>query len=76
MTQIETVRPGMTRADLEALFIRDGGISTAQHARYLFRDCHFIKVDVDFTAAGTVSAQPTDKILKISLPYLQRPFMD
>jgi hypothetical protein len=83
LEKMETVRPGMTRADLLKVFRTEGGISTGLRRTFVGRDCPYIKVDVEFEAvahpeleAGPVF-QPRwpedsrDVIVKISKPYVQ-----
>ena len=75
LTTIETVKPGMTRADLLKIFTTEGGLSTRYQRTYVFKECPYIKVDVAFvrsTNESVVSPEsPSDVIAKISQPYLQ-----
>ncbi len=75
LTECQKIKPGMTRAELLKEFITEGGLSTAAHRTYVYRDCPYIKVDVDFTPSDhnqkPVEEQLTDVISKISPPYLQ-----
>ena len=68
-----TIQPGMTRAELAKVFATEGGISTNKHRTYVFSSLPYIKVDVDFTPTDPAQTeeQPTDKIEKISKPYLE-----
>lgn len=71
---IQTVRPGMTRRDVERLFIPDGGLSSGAPSIYVFRECLFIKVQVDFRPTlknGVWGGSADDVIVKISRPYLE-----
>ena len=74
LKQCETIKPGMTRADLSKLFTTEGGLYTAKHRTYVYRRCPYIKIDVDFslseTNQGSLGERPTDIITKISKPYL------
>lgn len=80
LKEIETVKAGMTRADLLKVFKEEGGISTRTWRRYVYRDCPYIKVDVEFEPVGElenkVSESPSDKIVKISKPFLEWSIMD
>jgi hypothetical protein len=80
LKEIETVKVGMTRADLLRVFKEEGGISTRTWRRYVYRDCPYIKVDVEFEPAGAldnkVSEGPSDKISKISKPFLEWSILD
>lgn len=75
LKEIESVKVGMRRADLLRVFKEEGGISTRIWRRYVYRDCPYIKVDVEFEPVGEpenkVSQSPRDKITKISKPFLE-----
>jgi hypothetical protein len=74
LTECQTIKPGMTRADLMRVFTTEGGMSTAAHRTFVHRRCPYIKVDVDFTPSdpkqNALEERPTDTITKISKPYL------
>jgi len=74
LREIETIKPGMTRADLLKVFEEEGGISTRSQRTYVYRDCALIKVDVTFEAVGMpedkLAESPKDRITKISRAYL------
>lgn len=70
LLECETIKPGMTRAELMKIFVPEGGLSTSEHETFTYRRCSYIKVDVDFNAASKDEKQPTDIIRKISKPYL------
>jgi hypothetical protein len=79
LKEIETVKAGMTRGDLLKVFEEEGGISTRTWRRYVYRECRYIKVDVDFEPVGEPekpSQSPRDKIIKISKPFLEWSIMD
>jgi hypothetical protein len=80
LKEIESVKVGMTRVDLLRVFKEEGGISTKTWRRYVYRDCPYIKVDVEFEPVGDpenkVSQSPRDKIIKISRPFLEWSIMD
>ena len=65
----------MSRADLLKVFTEEGGLSTRTWRRYVYRECLYIKVDVEFEPAGNTEdklpERPTDKITKISKPFLE-----
>jgi len=75
LKEIEGVKAGMTRLELMKVFAEEGGISTRTSRRYVYRDCPYIKVDVEFEPVGEpenkVSQSPRDKIMKISKPFLE-----
>ena len=80
LKEIETVKVGMTRSDLLRVFQEEGGISTRTSRRYVYRDCKYIKVDVEFEPVGEpenkATQSPRDKIIKISKPFLERTISD
>lgn len=77
---INSLRPGMTRADLEKLFISDGGLSTRGRGTYVYNSCPYIKVDVEFNIVQPSDNQKPDmrqdQIKSISRPYLAQPTAD
>jgi hypothetical protein len=78
LEKMETIKPGMTREELNAVFQPQGGLSTALHRTFFSRDCIYFKVDVDFDAVGRPSRDENgrmtsvednrDNIVKISRP--------
>ena len=84
--EIETVKVGMTRGQLFALFATEGGVFSGLRSTYVYRRCPLIKVDVEFEAVGrpsrdaegrvTMVASDQDIIIKISRPYLARQVID
>ena len=84
MRSISTIKPGMTRGDLLAVFNEEGGLSTRTQRRYVYKHCPYIKVEVNFdpvenqyggNQAMTVE-NPEDRIAKISRPYLEYAIAD
>ena len=75
LTEIESVKVGMTRAELSSVFTTEGGISTRMQQRFVYRECPYIKVEVEFEAVGQPEEQivgrSEDKIKKISKPFLE-----
>jgi hypothetical protein len=72
----DSVKIGMTRADVEKLFHQDGGImGIFKDERYVLKDCNCqghksIKVNVSFKPFGTSDKENSkDVITKISEPY-------
>ncbi len=52
LQKMETIRAGMTRAELLKTFTTEGGLSTGLNRRFVSRDCPYFKVDVEFRAVG------------------------
>jgi hypothetical protein len=86
MLEIETVKVGMTRDQLFALFATEGGVFSGLRSTYVYRRCPLIKIDVEFEAVGrpsrdaegrvTMVESDQDIIIKISQPYLARQVID
>jgi len=76
----------MTRADLLKVFTMEGGLSTGLNRTYVYRECPYIKVAVEFEPVGrpardaagrlTLIEAGQDVIKKISKPYLEWPVID
>jgi hypothetical protein len=47
---MKSIKPGMTRADLQKVFTTEGGISMRVQRTYVYRNCPYCKVDVEFEA--------------------------
>ena len=80
LKEIQKIKVGMTRADLLKVFTTEGGLSTGLTRTYVYRECLYIKVDVEFEPVGrpardadgrvTLVESKDDVIRKISKPYL------
>jgi hypothetical protein len=70
LKECESIKPGMTRADLLKVFTTEGGLSTQIWRTYVHSRCPYIKVDVEFAPTESKQERPTDTITKISKPYL------
>ncbi len=78
LKEMQTIKPGMSRGDLFKVFTTEGGLSTVGQRRYVYRDCPYIKVDVEFAPAqeGQQVERQDDKIVKISQPFLEFSVVD
>lgn len=86
LQEIQSIKVGMTRADLLRVFTTEGGLSTGLNRTYVYRECPLIKVDVEFEPVGrpardvegrvTLSEADEDVIKKISKPYLEWSIVD
>ena len=86
LKEMQTIKVGMTRADLLKVFTTEGGLSTGLNRTYVFRGCPLIKVDVEFDPVGrpardregrvTLVEENEDVIKKISKPYLDWSVLD
>jgi hypothetical protein len=75
LKEIQTLKPGMTRADLLKICTEEGGLSNRYERRYVHHACPYIKVDVKFDdtspEANGLTERPQDKISQISKPFLE-----
>lgn len=80
LKEIQTIKPGMTRADLMKVFTKEGGIFSRTWDHLVYRECPYIKVDVKFRAVGERdkgsnghlgAGSDRDVITEISKPYLE-----
>ena len=86
LKEIQKIKVGMTRADLLQVFTTEGGLSTGLNRTYVYRECPYIKVDVEFEPVGrpardgegrvTLKEANGDVIKKISKPYLEWSVLD
>lgn len=74
---MQSIKVGMTRADLAKVFTTEGGMSTRINRTYVYRDCPYFKVDVEFEPdPASPDESSKDKIVAISKPYLAFPTND
>lgn len=81
LKEMQKIKVGMTRADLLKVFTTEGGLSSSLHRTFVYRECPYIKVDVEFEPVGrpardtdgrvTLVEADEDVISKISKPYLE-----
>jgi hypothetical protein len=80
LKRMETVKVGMTRAELLKVFGEEGGLSTRTQRTYVYKECRYFKVNVKFEAVGNVEERlgesPDDKIFEISKPYIDYSILD
>ena len=86
LKEMQTVKAGMTRADLLKVFTTEGGLSTGLNRTFVYRKCRLIKVDVEFEPIGrparddkgrvTLIEANEDVIRKVSKPYLEWGVLD
>jgi len=76
---VNTLHPGMTRADVLKNFETEGGLSARQWNHYVYKRCPYIKVDVTFvipSGEDQFKEVATDRIATVSKPYLQYSIAD
>ena len=79
LREMETIKVGMTRADLLRVFREEGGLSTRTQRQYVYRECLYIKVAVEFEPVETTEVlreNGRDKIVKISRPFIEWSVLD
>jgi hypothetical protein len=78
ITEFRGITPGTTRADLERFC--DTQSSTSTTGTFVHRRCKYAKVDVDFATTNPQQKpdeqRPTDKVIKVSKPYLENSHWD
>ncbi|MBN2455856.1 MAG: hypothetical protein JXB29_04865 [Sedimentisphaerales bacterium] len=73
----QSIKPGATRADLLELFTTEGGVCTRTNRRYVYKECPYIKVDVQFKPIDDGKKfRPEDIITEISPPFLEWSILD
>ena len=75
LREMQSIKVGMTRRDLGKFFTTEGGVSSASWRQYVHRECPYFKVAVEFAPSrdqdGRAREKPTNRITKISRPFLQ-----
>lgn len=70
-TNIKTIKVNSSRADLLRKFSPAGGFSTGQVKRYVYNECPYIYVDVEFQVREDYRSESTnDRIIQISEPNI------
>ena len=73
------IRPGMMRKDVEKYFRDDGGMQFPPKARYLWRPCMYLKLDVEYDLSpsrGKSLTSPEDTVRTVSKLYVELPYTD
>lgn len=75
LRSIQTIKPGMKREQLLKAFTTEGGLSNRQHRTYVYKQCPYVKVSVEFIPVGNpddhLTEMPGDEIRTISRPFLE-----
>ena len=73
LNEVHPIQPGVSREELLRVFTTEGGLSTTTQRTYVYRRCPYIKVDAEFTLTepNQRDERPTDKVRRVSRPYLQ-----
>jgi hypothetical protein len=75
LKRMQSIQPGMTRKQLETVFLPEGGLSEVDKRTYRSQDCLYFAVDVHFRL-GKDFPDSQDQILSISPPYLSLHFVE
>ena len=76
---VSHIRTGMSRAEVEKVFVVDGGLISKEKTRYSFRDCRAIKVEITFDLKEVrqdAIGSPKDTVSAFSKPYIEYPNAD
>ena len=70
LKEMQKIKVGMTRADLLKVFTTEGGLSTGLYRTYVYRECAYIKVDVEFEPVGRPARdvegeQPSKRLMRM-----------
>ena len=79
LNTVSEIKLGDPRSKVELNFEEDGGMQFPPQTRYLWKDCKYVKIEVEFSRAGAsdwLHFLPTDKVVKVSKPYLELPDKD
>jgi hypothetical protein len=85
LKDMSSVQPGMTRTELLRVFTTEGGLSTRDEQRYVYRRCPLIKVVVTFRRPADADddwggapeeERAGDIIQSISKPFLEYSITD
>jgi hypothetical protein len=80
LKDVSSIQSGMTRTELLRIFTTEGGLSTRDEQRYVYRRCPYIKVMVTFRRPADADddwggapeeERAGDVILSISKPFLE-----
>ena len=80
LKDVSSIQSGMTRAELLRIFTTEGGLSTRDEQRYVYRRCPYIKVMVTFRRPADADddwggapeeERAGDIIQSISKPFLE-----
>jgi hypothetical protein len=73
------IQVGMTRREVEKQFKEDGGVTTREQTRYIYKKCMYIQIEIRFKLAAPLNSlnfSPDDTVTTVSKPYLAYPATD
>jgi hypothetical protein len=82
LKDFQSIKPGMTRREIQTRFPLDGGIYSAPLMRFVHPQCDCFKIDVKFSFQrnpkdqGRAILSPDDPAVEVSKPYIELAFAD
>ena len=79
LQDVHHIKAGISRKAVEKLFPLVGGVNTRQQARYIYKKCGYIHIEIFFKPAPPANSHddsPDDTVIRISKPYLAYPTID
>ena len=78
LTAKDNIKPGMTRSEVEKYFVLDGGMQFAEKTRYVYRNCDYLQVEVEFNLkpSGKDLRSPNDVVTAASKLFVAHPAKD
>jgi hypothetical protein len=76
LKEMQSIKVGMRRGEVEKVFSVAGGLATVSRQAYVYRQCPYFRVDVEFAPADQTRASENDTVVNISKPYLDWPHGD
>jgi hypothetical protein len=81
-TNFAAITNGMTRAEVEHRLTMDGGLQAVSPVRFIDTNCPGFKINVEFDYKKDAANQgraiigKDDQVIRVSKPYLERPYVD
>lgn len=77
LKDIQSIKPGQTRADVLEKFDQSGGLYRRQLTTYMYKKCPFFKISITFEPADAGDKlSPKDRIVKVATPFLEDPLAE
>jgi hypothetical protein len=82
LKDFRSIKPGMTRREVQMRFPMDGGLHSASLMRFVHPQCECFKIDVSFSFKRNPEDQnraicaPDDPVTEVSKPYIELAVMD
>jgi hypothetical protein len=78
LDDLQHVKVGMPRSELEKYFVVAGGMTLRSTTRYEYRRCDYLEIEVDFSLDPAIGSNysPNDTITSISRLFVTYPAKD